>query len=92
MASRRKLKKNMQFVASELITEVFFKTLLSKNDIIEKTDKMAVEITTMASEFRARAGRYDGKDNPKIVKEYYRKLYADWNGAVDKIVKEIDNL
>jgi len=92
MASRRKLKKTMQFVASELITDVFFKTLLSKKDVSEKADKLAVEISNATAEFRSRVGHYDSKENPKMVKIFYRKLYTDWNAAVDKVVKDIEKL
>ncbi|MBP1664725.1 MAG: hypothetical protein H6Q19_1865 [Bacteroidetes bacterium] len=92
MASRRKLKKTMQFIASELITDVFFKTLLSKKDVSEKADILAVDISKMATEFRARADHYDSKNNPKLVKDYYRKVYSDWNAAVEKMIKDIDEL
>ena len=69
MANRRKLKKTMQFIASELMTDVFFKTLLSPTDITAKADKLAVEISKMSTEFRARANHYDSKNNPKLVKD-----------------------
>ena len=92
MASKRKLKKIMQFISSELITDVFFKTLLSPTDITAKADKLAVEISKLSTEFRARAGHYDSKNNPKLVKEYYRKIYSEWNTAVEKVIKEVDEL
>lgn len=92
MANRRKLKKTMQFIASELMTDVFFKTLLSPTDITAKADKLAVEISKMSTEFRTRANHYDSKNNPKLVKDYYRKLYSDWNTAVEKVIKEVDEL
>ena len=92
MANRRKLKKTMQFIASELMTDVFFKTLLSPTDITAKADKLAVEISKMSTEFRARANHYDSKNNPKLVKDFYRKLYSDWNTAVEKVIKDVDEL
>ena len=44
MSNRRKLKKTMQFIASELMTDVFFKTLISPKDITEKADKLAKKL------------------------------------------------
>ena len=43
MASKRKLKKIMQFISSELITGVFFKTLMSGKEATEKADLLVVD-------------------------------------------------
>jgi len=39
-----------------------------------------------------RANRPTGKDNPQLVKAYFRKLYADWQKTMEKIVGEIEKL
>lgn len=92
MASRRKLKKTIQFVSGELMEDVLFKTLLAKKDITEKTDKMLVEISNLNTEFTKRAGKPDAKDNPALVRKYYNKLFSDWNEQVEKIIKEIEKM
>jgi hypothetical protein len=92
MASVRKLKKTIQFVSSELITDIYFRCLISIEINAEKVEALTVEIMRLKHEFIVRSERPDGKENPKLVKKYFRKLYADWQLAMEKIIKEIDGL
>jgi hypothetical protein len=92
MASRRKLKQTIQFVSSELISEIYFRCLMLKNVQSEKVEVLITEITALATEFSLRANRPDGKANPKLVKAYYAKLYSDWQAAMDKVLKSIELL
>jgi hypothetical protein len=92
MASRRKLKQTLSFVSSELISDIYFRCLMSKELDSQKVDSLVVEIMALNREFILRVNRPDGKDNSKLVKAYYRKLYADWQKSMEKIVKEIESL
>jgi len=92
MASRRKLKKTIKFVSSELITDIYFRCLLSKNIEEQKVDSLVVNIMELNREYVLRANRPDGKDNPKLVKTYFRKLFSDWQLAMEKVIKEIEAL
>jgi hypothetical protein len=90
MASRRKLKQTIQFVSSELITDIYFRCLMSKGVDGQKVDDLVVEIMALNREYILRVNRPDGKDNPKLVKAYFRKLFTDWQAAMEKIIKEIE--
>lgn len=92
MASRRKLKKTIQFIASELMTELYFHCLMSNKIEEEKADGIMIEISEISREFILRSNRPTGKDNPRLVKDYYRKLYSDWQQTIDKIVSAIEKL
>jgi len=92
MESRRKLKKTIKFVSSELINDIYFRCLLSKDIDTEKVDNITVEIMALNREFILRANRPDGKNNPKLVKTFFRKLFADWTVAMEKVIKEIESL
>lgn len=92
MASRRKLKNTIKFVSSELITDIYFRYLMSKDMDNEKVENIVVDIMKLNNEFVLRVNRPDGKNNPKIVKAYFRKFYADWQVSVAKIIKEIESL
>ncbi len=92
MASRRKLKKTIQFVSSELINEIYFRCLLSEKADLNLVEKLSVDILKTSSEFTLRASHPDGKENPKLIKAYYKKLFADWQVEMDKIIAEIDKL
>jgi hypothetical protein len=92
MASRRKLKQTIKFVSSELITDIYFRCLMSKKVDEQKVDSLVVDIMALNREFVLRVNRPDGKDNPKLVKAYFSKLYADWQAAMEKIIKEIETI
>lgn len=92
MASRRKLKKTIQFAAGELMEEVLFKTLMAKEDITEKVDKILEKIALLSTEFTKRAGKPDAKENPALVKIYYKKLFEDWSQKTSDLVQEIEKI
>lgn len=92
MASRRKLKKAIQFAAGELMEEVLFKTLMAKKDVTEQVDKMLEEIALLSTEFTKRAGKPDAKENPALVRNYYKKLFEDWSAKINSLVKAIENI
>ena len=92
MASRRNLKKTIKFVSSELITDIYFRCLMSKKIDDQKVDGLVVEIMAITREFVLRVNRPDGNENPKLVKAYFRKLFSDWQIAMDKLIKEIEKI
>ena len=92
MASRRKLKKTIHFVSSELINDIYFRCLVSKDADTEKAGEIITRIMVLNREFILRVDRPDGKDNKQLVKAYFRKLFSDWQAAMDKTIKEIESL
>lgn len=92
MPSKRKLKKTMQHISSELITTVFFKSLISEEVNEEEADKLVIEIAEFTAEHIRRINHGGGNKNPKIVKKYFKKLYADWDQGVEKLIEKIENL
>jgi len=92
MASRRKLKKTIKFISFELITDIYVRCLSSKNTDAKKIDDLVVNIMSLNREYVLRANCPDGKDNPKLVKAYFRKLFVDWQAAMEKVIKEIEKI
>lgn len=92
MASRRKLKQTIHFVSSELITDIYFRCLMSKEIDDQKVDKIVIEIMALNREFVLRVNRPDGKNNPKLVKTYFRKLFSDWQTAIEKVITKIEKI
>ena len=92
MASRRKLKKTIKFVSFELITDIYFRCLSSKEVDNQKIDNLVVDIMSLSREYVLRVNRPDGKDNPILVKVYFRKLFSDWQKAMEKVIKEVENI
>ena len=51
-----------------------------------------VDAVKMKDEFIARANHYDGRDNPKLVKEYFKKLRHDLYAKYIELSESIEKL
>lgn len=92
MAKRRDLKKNINYVAGELFSEVLVCKMLVPGVDKEKAEVLITRILDMQDDFLSRAQRPDGKDNKTLVREYYRKLYVDLRTQINAIANEIGEL
>jgi len=92
MASRRKLKKTIQFVCTELITDVYFRLLLNKKIDEKVVETLVLKIIDTSRDFTLRSNRPGGKQNPASVKSYYRSHYKVWNEKTAEIIKEIESI
>ena len=92
MASIRELKKDIDYLVFEVISDCFvFSNVHPEN----KSDELSALISD-AVEFRndliARVNNPDGKDNPKILKAYYKTLEKDLMTGVDKLFTRLSEL
>ena len=92
MASVRELKKDIDYLVFEVISDCFtYSNIHSDN----KSDELSTLISD-AVEFRndliARVNNPDGKDNPKIVKAYYKSVAKDLLSGVDKLFERLSAL
>ncbi|MBV5343439.1 hypothetical protein JZU68_07470 [bacterium] len=92
MASRRRLKKTIQFVSSELITDVYFRCLLNKNMDEKVAETLVIKIVDTTREFILRANKPAGNGNPALVKAYYRSLYKAWDEKLVEIIKATEQI
>jgi len=92
MSSRRLLKHGIHVIANDLISECLLIVTYVPNASMEKTQDIIHKIAHYEDEFVTRAARYDGKNNPKIAKAYYRKLMIDWSTIVNNLSKGIAEL
>lgn len=65
---------------------------MSKEIDDQKVDKIVIEIMALNREFVLRVNRPDGKNNPKLVKTYFRKLFSDWQTAIEKVITKIEKI
>ncbi len=77
MANLRDLKKDIKYLVSELLTQAFLKQAETDSKGEEKINEIMIETVHMHNEFIARANHPDGKYNPDIVRNYYKKLRED---------------
>lgn len=92
MAKRRNLKRDIGYIAGELFTEILVSKMLVPNIDHEKADELMGRVLDMQDKFIKRAARPDGKDNKKLVRQYYKKLEEDLQAEIDGIIGEIEEL
>lgn len=92
MTKRRDLKKDINYIAGELFSEVMMYSLYIPGTDMEKADSLMTRVLNMQDEYLSRAQRPDGKDNKALVREYYRKLRVDLQTEIEAVAGEIANL
>lgn len=76
MASRRKLKKDIDFLSFEVISDCYNYIYLHPGKGVQVMD-IIKETVANRNELIARVNHPDGKDNPKIVKAHYKAVFKD---------------
>ena len=91
MASIRQLKKEIEFLSSQMIGDCidFVQTFNGK-----EMEAMAVidEIVLLHNSTIDKINNPDGKDNPKLVKGFYQKLKQDYVIGVNDAYKKLEGL
>lgn len=93
MASKRKLKKDIKAVSSELVTELYFFCLTKKELDEEKVDNITMDIIKLNSDLVVRLSHVPQKgEDKKQTKRYFKKLREDWMTGMERIVKDMGSL
>ena len=89
MASRRNLKKDIDLIMSLALSDCFY--VLEYNSKIDEevVYKIAAEIVQAHRELRLLAMHPDGKDNPKVVKAFYKGLVSKMLTAADTALEKL---
>ena len=89
MASIRNLKKDIDLVMSLALSDCFY--VLEYNPKVDEVAvyKIASEIVQSHRELRLRAIHPDGKDNPKLIKQFYRTLVKDMLTSADSALENL---
>ncbi|GAE13958.1 hypothetical protein IX307_000182 [Bacteroides pyogenes] len=88
MASRRQLKKNVNYIAGELFTECLVNSMFIPGTDKEKADELMNEILKMQDDFICRVSHTE----PGNVKGFYKKFRQDFNAKVNEIIDAIEKL
>ncbi len=89
MASKRDMKKDIDLLMSLVLNDCFF--VIEYNQKVDQDAVMAIaaDVIRKHREFRKRVNHPDGKDNPKLVKEYYKNLNAELLAATDEALEKL---
>ena len=92
MATVRRLKKEVEFMSSQLIGDCI--DLLETFDDMAETSIMSIieEAVSLNNSMLDRASHPDGKKNPKLVKEHYRQLKTDFIKGLDQAYGKLEEL
>ncbi len=96
MASKRKLKKGFVALATELFNEALLFRSFTKIEEAEPLEQLMDELIVWTDDTIRRIAHPDGKDNPKLVKAYYRKLRSEIEeravGVSEELTKCLERL
>lgn len=92
MASIRNLKKDIDFLVFEVISDCF--TVMSVQPL-DKSDELA-EVVADAVKFRnelfSRVKHSGGKNNPELTKAYYKKIKLDLLEGIDALFERLSKI
>ena len=92
MASVRKLKKNIDNLIFEVISDCFIFSGINTDNKSDKVSTIINEAVSLRNDLIARVNSPDGKDNSKILKAYYKKVEKDLVSGVDKLFNSLSFL
>jgi len=92
MATVRRLKKEIEVMSSQLIGDCidYLDTFEDKKDV--SVLSIIEEAVLLNNTMLDRACRPDGKNNPKLVKQHYRKLKIDFIKGLDQAYGKLEGL
>ena len=88
MASRKTLKKGINYIVGELFTECVYISLTLPEADKAKADKVMTDILDMQDDFVSRISHTE----PGNVKGFYKKLREDFNARVSSILEAMGQL
>ncbi|MDR1581786.1 MAG: hypothetical protein LBS55_00760 [Prevotellaceae bacterium] len=92
MASVRNLKKNIDFLVSEVISDSQLFMLFNPKQNTDAAYSIIEDVVEMFNNMYQRANHPDGKDNPKLVKQHYKNLRADLLSQTNSLFERISKL
>jgi hypothetical protein len=92
MAKRRHLKKDIEYLIYEVISDCF--TLLHTKKDIDQSVLIGIlsDAESLGNDLIARVNHPDGRDNPKIAKAHYNKVRQDLLTGVDALFERVSAL
>ncbi len=92
MANRKELKKDINYLASEILSQAYMKFALIESVKEEQIQPIMVEAIEMRNEFVSRTNHPDGKDNKKIVKAYYQTLRKNLMAKTIELLNKLETI
>jgi hypothetical protein len=92
MASVRNLKKDIDNLIFEVISDCFIYTGLHPDNKADDVSGIIADAVNLRNDLIARVNNPDGKDNPKIVKKHYQTIKSDLTTGADELCSRLSAL
>lgn len=92
MASVRELKKDIDYLVFEVISDCLLYSDVNHDENQEAVSSIIQDAVSFRNDLIARVNNPDGKDNSKIVKAYYKSVEKDLLMGVDKLFDRLSAL
>ncbi|MFO8001401.1 MAG: hypothetical protein R6U46_09160 [Marinilabilia sp.] len=92
MASIRNLKKEINHMTSEIVTEAYVRKMLFGSVSEEDFKNIITNALNLRNELIARVNNPDGKDDPKLVKSYFQAVRNDMRNKFSELVEAVNEL
>ena len=92
MASVRNLKKDIDYLVFEVISDCFAFSSIHPDDKPDELTAIITDAVNFRNDLIARVNNPDGKENPKIVRAYYKTVEKDLITGVDKLFDRLSAL
>jgi hypothetical protein len=92
MASIRELKKDIDYLTFEVISDCFVYSGVNPDNQSEELSCIISDAVNFRNELIARVNNPDGKDNPKILRAYFKSVEKDLLTGVDKLFNRLSSL
>lgn len=92
MANLRDLKKDIDYLIFEVISDCFTYSEIHSEESQEELSAIISDAAELRNDLIDRVNNPDGKDNPKIVKAYYKTVRKDLLEGVDKLFDRLSDL
>jgi len=89
MASRKELKKDIEFLVSEVVSECYTYMYFHPEKNQEKIVEIIGEIIGIRNDLITRVNHPDGKDNPKLVRAHFNTITKDLK---EKVIASLDKI
>ncbi len=92
MAKRRDLKKDIDYLVYEVISDCFVYSGMHPDNGSDEVSKIINDAVDFRNDLIIRINNPDGKDNPKIIKAFYKSIEKDLLTGVDRLFNRLSAL
>ncbi len=92
MASVKELKKDIDYLVYEVISDCFTVMSVQSSDKSDELAELVGDSVKLRNELFSRVKHPGGKEDPKIMKEYYKKIRVDLLKGIDILFERLSKI